>query len=199
MYRGGQAGIPGERRARKIEGQFVPRLVEMIESPAYRVLSLSARRCLDRIEIEHMHHGGRENGQLPITYDHFVEYGVHRHAIGPALRELQALGFIEITERGVAGNAADRAPNKFRLTYVYSGRARPTHEWRRPKSVEDAELIAKIARSGASEIPRQWRVQKKTKTSAGFCQSPVPEIVTEMHETGQHDEQIPGGGNHHYL
>src|SRR5215207_1251987 len=102
MTRAGQAGIPGERRARKIDGQFVPRIIAMMESPAYRVLSLSAHRTLSRIEIELGHHGGHENGSLPVTYDQFVEYGIHRHAIGPALRELVALGFIEITEPGVA-------------------------------------------------------------------------------------------------
>jgi hypothetical protein len=40
-------------------------------------------------------------------------YGIHRHAIAPGLRELEALGFIGITERGRAGNGEFRAPNKF--------------------------------------------------------------------------------------
>ena len=55
----------------------------MLESPAFRVLSLSARRVLDRIEIELAHHGGQDNGRLPVTYEHFHDYGIHRHAIGP--------------------------------------------------------------------------------------------------------------------
>jgi hypothetical protein len=188
MTRAGQAGIPGERRARKIEGQFVPRLVEMMESPAYRVLSLSARRCLDRIEIEHMRHGGRANGQLPITYEHFVEYGLHRHAIGPALRELQALGFIQITERGVAGNASHRAPNKFRLTYIAEGRARPTHEWRRIKSVEEAELVAKAARLGTNETPRKYRVQKQKPVPVSAnrqCRIPSPKRTNQDRKTSR--------------
>jgi hypothetical protein len=143
VTRPGQAGIPGERRARKIEGQFIPRLLAMIESPAYRALSLSAHRCLTRIEAEHLHHGGKENGQLPVTYCHFREYGIDGHAIAPALRELEALGFIQITEHGVAGNSAHRAPNKFRLTYIHSGRAMATHEWRQIKTIEEAHAIAK--------------------------------------------------------
>jgi hypothetical protein len=61
----------------------------MMESPAYRVLSLSARRVLDRIMIELAHHGGNDNGKLPVTYEHFEEYGIHRHAIAPAIRELE--------------------------------------------------------------------------------------------------------------
>jgi DNA-binding transcriptional regulator YhcF (GntR family) len=198
MTRAGQAGIPGERRARKIEGQFVPRLVEMLESPAYRILSLSARRCLDRIEIEHIHHGGQENGQLPVTYDHFSEYGVHRHAIRRALRELAALGFIEITEQGVAGNAAHRAPNKFRLTYIRVGRVQPTHEWRHVKSTDDAEMIAKAARLGTNETSRKYRVQKQkpVPVSANHqCRIPI----TTTYRQRQHGPQIPSAGFHHYL
>ena len=41
-----------------IGGQFAPRLIEMLESPAYRALSLSGRRVLERIEIELAQHGG---------------------------------------------------------------------------------------------------------------------------------------------
>src|SRR5215211_4726921 len=121
------------RRERKtrIGGQFSPRLIEMLESPAYRGLSLSARRVLDRIEIELAHHGGTDNGRLPVTYDDFERFGMHRHAIGPAIRECAALGFVEITEHGVAGNAEHRAPNQFRLTYRPAGRRNPTNEWRR--------------------------------------------------------------------
>ena len=62
----------------KISGQFSARLIEMMESPAYRVLSLSAHRVLSRIEIEWAHHGGQDNGQLPVTFDNFADYGVHR-------------------------------------------------------------------------------------------------------------------------
>jgi hypothetical protein len=164
VTRPGQAGIPGERRARKLKGQWVPRFVHMLESPAWRALSLSAHRALSRIEIEHMHHGGKENGQLPVTYDHFEEYGIHRHAIGPALRELEALGFIEITEHGVAGNADHATPNKFRLTHIHAGRASATQEWCRIKTIEEAEAIAKAARMPVKE-PRKSRVQK---------QKPVP-------------------------
>jgi hypothetical protein len=91
MTRAGQADIPGRRKARKIEGQYIAHRLAMIESPAYRVLSFHARRCLDRIEIEHLRHGGKENGRLPVTYDQFIEYGVmSRRFIGPALRELVA-------------------------------------------------------------------------------------------------------------
>src|SRR5262249_37500536 len=107
------AGRPGHRRFNRISGQFAPRLVEMLKSPAYCVLSLSARRVLDRIEIEFRHHGGKENGRLPVTFNDFTRYGIDRHSVAPAIRELEALGFIEVTEHGRGGNAEWRQPNKF--------------------------------------------------------------------------------------
>src|SRR3954449_7071142 len=96
------------RRSGSIGGPFSPRLIEMLESPAYRALSLSAHRVLSRIEVELGHHGGTDNGKLPVTYADFQRYGIDRDAIAPAIREAAALGFIEITQAGRAGNAEHR-------------------------------------------------------------------------------------------
>src|SRR5262249_5186656 len=118
----------------------------MMESPAYQILSLAGHRILARIEIELAHHGGNDNGRLPVTFDQFAEYAIHRHAIAPGLREVCALGFAEITEHGRAGNAEWRRPNLFRLTYRPVGNAKPTDEWQRIRTREDAENIAQKAR-----------------------------------------------------
>jgi len=99
-----------------ISGAWTARPVEMLESPAYRVLSLSAQRALSRIEVELAHHGGQDNGKLPVTFADFESYGIRRPSIGPALDELEALGFIKITERGKSAKAAEyRRHNKFLL------------------------------------------------------------------------------------
>jgi hypothetical protein len=137
----------------KISGQFAARLIEMMESPAYRVLSLSAHRALSRIEIEWAHHGGQDNGQLPVTFDDFERYGLHRHAIGPALAELEALGFVVITEKGKMARAADyRRPNKFLLTSrpVNKG-ADQIHKWKMFKTMEEAEAVAEASRKASGE------------------------------------------------
>jgi hypothetical protein len=137
----------------KISGQFAARLIEMMESPAYRVLSLSAHRVLSRIEIEWAHHGGQDNGQLPVTFDDFAEYGVHRTAIGPALYELESLGFIVITEKGKMARAADyRRPNKFLLTSRPTNKgADPLHKWKRFKTMEEAAAVAEASRKLSAE------------------------------------------------
>jgi hypothetical protein len=146
------------KRRNSIDGQFAAHTIEMIKSPAWSVLSLSARRVLDRIEIEHADHGGNDNGRLPVTYDDFERYGIHRHSIKAALREIVALGFAEITERGRAGNAEFRSPHKFRLTYFHVGRAPPTNEWQRIKTDEEAHARAKAARRDAPQKTKvQWR------------------------------------------
>src|SRR5258708_7616015 len=156
------------RKRNKIDGQFNARLIEMMESPAYRVLSLSAHRVLDRISIELALHGGNDNGKLPVTYDQFEEYGIHREAIPPAIREFEALGFIEVTQRGRASAGEFRSPNLFRLTCVNcKSTPTPTHEWRRIPDMETAEALARIARA------------KKQNSSPGNRTGTSPGIRTE--------------------
>lgn len=141
-----------KRRSNRIGGQFAARLIEMLESPAFHALSLSGHRILARLEIELANHGGKDNGRLPVTFDDFQKYGIDRHAIAPALREVEALGFAKITERGRAGNAEWRSPNLFRLTYMRTKDASPTHEWRHIKSGDDATIIAKAARKTPGKV-----------------------------------------------
>jgi len=145
-----------KRRRSKISGQFSGRMVEMLKSPAYRALSLSAHRVLARIEIEHAHHGGKDNGLLPVTYDHFMEYGLNRHAIGPAIRELVALGFITVQE-GCAGNASHRIPNKYGLTYrgPEGLLSEGTDEWRKIATVKEADQLAASARQTPPDNSRR--------------------------------------------
>jgi hypothetical protein len=140
-----------KRKSLRIDGQFAPRCIDMLESPAYRVLSLAAHRLLDRIEIELAHHGGLENGRLPVTYAQFSEYGIDRLGVSAAIRETVALGFVTV-RRGRGGNAEYRQPNLFGLTYrpvqaVRYGDATPrTDDWRRIKTIEEALQIAQESR-----------------------------------------------------
>jgi hypothetical protein len=140
------------KRRNPITGQWSARPIEMQRSYAWRVLSRAAHQCLSRIEIELADHGGNDIDELPVTFDDFEEYGVHRSAICPALEELEALGFIDITQHGVAARATDnRRPNKFRLLtrpWEKKGGARP--RWDRFKRWEEAEAAANEARRRAA-------------------------------------------------
>jgi hypothetical protein len=136
------------RRKTTIGGQFAPRLIEMLESSAYRALSLSGHRVLARLEIELGHHGGTDNGRLPVTYADFERYGIERKSIAPALREVLALGFVRITERGRPSKSDfGRHPNYFEITYLRGAHGEePTHEWKRHKTLQEAVKVAQQAR-----------------------------------------------------
>jgi hypothetical protein len=135
--------------------QWFWRSPEMLLSPAWRELSLSARRLLDRLSIEFMAHAGKDNGRLPVTYEQFVEYGIDRHAIAPAIRETEALGFIEVTQRGKPSPGELRFPNYFRLTDRKTKAGDPTDDWKRIKTKEDAHIVARAARrAGQKSIPQ---------------------------------------------
>ena len=169
----------------QIGGQFAPRLVEMLCSPAYRVLSLSGHRIIARVEIEFARHAGEgalrgnENGKLPIPYADFIAYGVHHNAIASAIREVVALGFVEITEQGRAGNAEYRSASMYRLTYRHTRHAEPTHDWRRIKGLEEAESIAAAARSQKSKKQNPTPGKRTVSPPVSGCETrqvPPPEI-----------------------
>ena len=147
-------------KRRSIIGQFTMRPIEMLRSPAMRVLSLTGHRILARIEIEHASHHGRENGRLPVTHADFREYGIDHNAVGYGIREVVALGFVEQTRRGFAG-PTEHCPSLFRLTYLPASPAKPTDEWRNIGTIEEAEAIAQKAR--ASKPRRELSFNQRRK------------------------------------
>ena len=170
------------RRRNPIGEQFAYRQIALLESPAYRVLSRAAHLALSRLEVELAHHGGRDNGSLHCTYDDFVRYGLHRHSVSAALRELDALGFIEVTRRGCGLNGDHRQASFYRLTFKPAeGAVEPTHEWKRIATLAAAEALAQQARADADPRARalaRARVRKQ-KTSGSFCRAPVTKSGTE--------------------
>ena len=167
------------RPRNKITENWVSYPRSMISSPAMRALSLSAIRAMHRLEEEHMSHGGAENGRLIVTHDQFIAWGIHKDSVSPAIRELVALGFVEVTEKGAAGNENYRRPARYRLTYVNdNGRSQPSHEWKSIKTIEDAESVAAVAR--AAKDQRAVAAGSKNKIPVPESRTvPVPESRTE--------------------
>ena len=99
----------------------------MLDSPAFWALKPIERTILSVIEIEHMRHGGVENGRLIVTRRQLQKRGIPKQVVAPSIRALEALGFIEITQRGAAGIGDHAQAHRFRLTYV---QPKPTDEWR---------------------------------------------------------------------
>ena len=163
------------RKRNLINEQFSPHTRAMLESPAYRVMTLAAHRIIARIEIELCRHGGNDNGRLPVTYEDFIEYGIHHGSIAPGIREAEALGFIRVTERGSGGNREYRRPNLYLLTFSFDRSTRdaaPPNDWEKIKTIEEAEKIARAARNAKDERAeafghRSWRVRtERTKIKA---------------------------------
>ena len=153
----------------KIVGQFIPRPTRMLDTAAFRALSLSAHRILARVEIEHGAHGGMDNGSLPVTFHDFETFGIDRHAIGPAIRKCVALGFLQITEQGRSGNGDFRKANKFRITYLQRRGIRASNEWEAIQTDEEAKEIAKAARAPGPGAARSLR------RLGGALRSPLPQ------------------------
>ena len=152
------------RRRNRINEQFSARLIPMLEAPAYRALSRSAHLVIARIEIELGHHGGNDNGRLPVTTEDFVAYGMHRGSVAPAIREAEALGFIRVTEHGRGGNAEYRSPNYFFLTFAHNRNSRaqpPTHDWRRIRTMR------KRRRLPVRRVPTKTRERLRLASEAG--------------------------------
>jgi len=140
----------------RIDGPFIQHSNELLASPAWGVLKLTDRRLLDRLEVEHMAHGGMENGNLICTYSDFEKFGVRRASISAGLKRLQALGLIEIVEPGRLIAGEFRCPTKYRITYV-TGNIPATNEWRKISSNEVAQdrklsAVQRIKKSNQKQI-----------------------------------------------
>ncbi|MEM7069293.1 MAG: hypothetical protein AAF478_10455 [Pseudomonadota bacterium] len=141
---GRSSGTFKNRKRQKINDPFVPYSYSMLQSPAFKALNNTDRKVLHRLEIEHLSHGGAENGNLICTYQDFVDYGVRRNSIHASLSRLEILGFIEIVERGRQARAEFRFPSRYRLTYVI-GDTPTTNEWERFKDEASVERAIKAA------------------------------------------------------
>lgn len=84
----------------EMEGAYVRLPLHLLQSPAYRALTIPARGCLDFLMIEHLTHGGAENGNLMAPYRQLAASGVRKDSISEALHMLEAFGVIERTQYG---------------------------------------------------------------------------------------------------
>jgi hypothetical protein len=136
-----------------------------------RHLSRAARLCLDRLMVEHMRHGRRENGQLPCTYADFVEWGVRRESIPGALKELSVAGWIRVTVKGGRFHEG-RKPSKYALTWLSVGGSPLTSDYLRAP----ATAAQDARKSRAARRRRQKQVPGRCSNGAGNA-SPQPESI----------------------
>jgi hypothetical protein len=162
----------------------------MMEHPSWRVLSYAARRVLDRLEVEHLRHGGGENGHLICTYDDFETWGIRRRAIGLAILQLVALGFLRITEQGRMAAAEFYIPSRYRVTYLRTSLDGPTDEWARVTEEEIPERLTAAERAMlARRKPPRRREQK---SGGGNVVGPVAKTPLQETTDSEKANVFPG-------
>ncbi|MCZ7488518.1 hypothetical protein [Rhizobium rhizogenes] len=123
------AGKTGEKKRRWLES-FVPYRLEMLLSPAWQSCPRPLHKVIERLCIEHLRHGGQNNGHLHVAYTQFKDYGISKKSILSTLELGEKLGFLEVI-RGEGVVSGDIRPaNTYRLTFVPAkGKHNPTDEW----------------------------------------------------------------------
>jgi hypothetical protein len=150
------------RKQRWLNTAWVPHRLELIVSPAWQVIPRPLQRVIERLEIEHMRHGGFENGQLFVSYEQFVKYGVSRRVIRPVLELGEALKLVVIAKTDEIGASNVRPPNAYGLTYLpIKGRSQPGDDWKRvseqqaAKALEIYKTATASSAGSAGEEPNQ--------------------------------------------
>ena len=130
-----QAQERGVKRTKTREGPWIKRRLDMMQCQAWRALSANAKCVIERLEIEHMLHAGKDNGRLVCTYQNFTDHGIRHRSIATAIRNAVELGFVEIAQRGWR-SAGHGRPALYRLTYLATDAGEPTDDWKNltPKS-----------------------------------------------------------------
>ncbi|NQV99640.1 MAG: hypothetical protein HQ483_08070 [Rhodospirillales bacterium] len=137
---------------------------ELLISPAWRGLSVNARKLLDRLHIEHMNHAGTENGRLIVTHDQFINYGLTASKVKPAIVECEFMGLLRFVRGGRW--AGSNQPSTYRLTYLPTAHnfTRSTDEWR---NVSDDEIAG-------------WKSEQKQrqKLKTERCKKQIPTVTS---------------------
>jgi hypothetical protein len=129
-------------------------------------------KALFRIVLEHLAHGGAENGHLPVTYRDFEACGVASSNVRRTLAELEVLGFIERMKRGGQVYGSDKGtPALYRLTWIGDrDGARPTNEWRLWEDLNEAKALARGLKTTLQDVKKR-KPQKRLKAKPAVPQS----------------------------
>ena len=135
--------------------------LDLRTSAAWKARSDQLARLLELLEVEHLKHGGHENGQLHQTYSQIQAGGIARKYISTTISEGESLGLIEV-QHGLRKSSTESYMNKFRLTYLsakvvnfeYQGGkpyyTEPTNEWKRITEEQAQAISERAARDRAA-------------------------------------------------
>lgn len=90
----------GRAKRWKFEEAFVGEPMSLLESPGYQALNFPAFKILAFLKLEHVRHGGVENGRLMAPHRQLQALGISPRKIKPALAMLEAFGIVRCTSGG---------------------------------------------------------------------------------------------------
>jgi hypothetical protein len=151
------AGRTGEKR--KPLSQFVPHTLELLLSHAWRARPKPLREIIERLEVEHLRHGGKLNGELYVSFGQFeTDCKVARRSIRPALEAGVALGLIQIGEKDESYKGDLREPNRYGLLFLpMKGRTNASDEWPHVTKQEADSIVEGFKDSDISRVRYQRR------------------------------------------
>lgn len=133
----------------------------MIESEAFRKMGINTRRLIDFLLIEHLAHGGTENGNLKAPYNQLQEFGMTRRLIRGSIKEAELLGFIDVV-RGGRILSEDKC-STYRLTWLPTKDGDlPTNRWK---------FVSKKLREKQNASPTKDTLNTPQEPHKGNCMS----------------------------
>lgn len=133
----------------KFREHFVGHPRSLRESPGFQALSTPARHALDFLELEHLRHGGQENGRLLAPYLQLETWGISSRDIRPALSMLEAFGVVRCTQRGERLGGRSRASLYALTFYPTHDGSLPTEDYRRVSAADVRAFFEDLKRRKA--------------------------------------------------
>lgn len=153
---------PPSRKKGHTPGKWAWIECEVMNSPAFAVLSPVATKALFVLVNRHAGLARRKNGHLSMGYAAFENFGLSDRVLTQALKEAEALGFLQRTFGGRRPYGPDRGrAQEFRLTFFGTFDAggkpvKPTNEWKTIKSLAQAkEIVASIRKRRSMNVGEQ--------------------------------------------
>jgi hypothetical protein len=90
----------GRKKAHKVDGPWQKEPLSLIDSNAYRALNFPALKILNALKVDHLRHGGSQNGRLLAPHAQLRRLGISARHVRPAIDLLIAVGIVRRTSEG---------------------------------------------------------------------------------------------------
>jgi hypothetical protein len=171
------------------------RTPEFLMSEAWRTAPLQTRRFVERLEIEHLHQGRVENGNLICTYKDCLKHGISAKKINATIKDAVRRGLVYQTQEGTASsNKRGRRPNTFGLGWIggKDGSAPPNlwKAWTRNRAPGQAphSKLLKVLPHGGCKLKGGFLPKKNGDPRIKY---PTGDVV--KYPTGDVKENLPPG------